>query len=291
MAETDRISGLEVSQALKAPVKAATIANITLSAAQTIDGVSCVAGDRVLVKDQDTGTQDGIYLVQTGSWTRSKDWNGSRDATQNTLVTVKQGTINGNLIFRSAASDDPYVIDTVDPTFVVAEYFTDISGRVTYAFDSSTTTGEDPGNGEFRLNNATIASATVITLSNTTSDTGSPDISDWIATWDDSTNTALRGTVMIAELGAPAIFAVFSIDGALTDGGEYLNLSVAYVGGAGAFTNTSKYVISFARTGNLGATGSTGSTGSQGVQGVQGVTGATGPIGPVGIGLSLALGG
>ena len=53
----------------KAPAKAATTANITLSGAQTIDTVSVVAGDTVLVKDQTNAAQNGIYTVQTGAWT------------------------------------------------------------------------------------------------------------------------------------------------------------------------------------------------------------------------------
>lgn len=61
--------GLDV----KASVKAATTANITLSAPQTIDGVSVVAGDRVLVKNQTAQSANGIYVVAAGSWTRSSD--------------------------------------------------------------------------------------------------------------------------------------------------------------------------------------------------------------------------
>jgi hypothetical protein len=57
----------------KASVVAATTANITLSGAQTIDGISIVAGDRVLVKDQSTASQNGIYLCASGSWTRTTD--------------------------------------------------------------------------------------------------------------------------------------------------------------------------------------------------------------------------
>jgi hypothetical protein len=56
----------------KQPVRAATTANITLSGAQTIDTVSVVAGDRVLVKDQSTQANNGIYIVGT-PWTRSPD--------------------------------------------------------------------------------------------------------------------------------------------------------------------------------------------------------------------------
>jgi hypothetical protein len=61
--------GLDV----KASVVAATTANITLSGAQTIDGVSIVAGDRVLVKNQTAAAQNGIYVAASGAWARSSD--------------------------------------------------------------------------------------------------------------------------------------------------------------------------------------------------------------------------
>lgn len=61
--------GLDV----KGSVKAATTANITLSGAQTIDGVSIVAGDRVLVKNQTAAAQNGIYVAASGAWARSSD--------------------------------------------------------------------------------------------------------------------------------------------------------------------------------------------------------------------------
>lgn len=53
----------------KAPAKAATTTNITLSGPQTIDTVSVVAGDTVLVKNQTNPAQNGIYTVQSGPWT------------------------------------------------------------------------------------------------------------------------------------------------------------------------------------------------------------------------------
>jgi hypothetical protein len=57
----------------KASCVAATTANITLSGAQTIDGVSLTAGDRCLVKNQTAQADNGIYVVATGSWTRATD--------------------------------------------------------------------------------------------------------------------------------------------------------------------------------------------------------------------------
>jgi hypothetical protein len=53
---------------IKVSVRAATMANITLSGTQTIDGVSVVAGDRVLVKNQTSGSQNGIYVAASGAW-------------------------------------------------------------------------------------------------------------------------------------------------------------------------------------------------------------------------------
>ena len=53
----------------KNPVTAATLINITLSGTQTIDGVAVVAGNTVLVKNQTTSSQNGIYQVNAGAWT------------------------------------------------------------------------------------------------------------------------------------------------------------------------------------------------------------------------------
>jgi hypothetical protein len=58
-------------------VTVATTGNITLSGAQTIDGVTLVAGDRVLVKDQSAANQaqNGIYVAASASWSRAGDAN------------------------------------------------------------------------------------------------------------------------------------------------------------------------------------------------------------------------
>lgn len=75
----------------KASVKAATTANIALSGAQTIDGISCVAGDRVLVKDQTTASGNGIYVVAAGAWTRATDMDAWTEI-PGAFVFVEQGT-------------------------------------------------------------------------------------------------------------------------------------------------------------------------------------------------------
>ena len=62
-------AGLDV----KGSCRAATTGPITLSGAQTIDGVSIVAGDRVLVKNQGSSWANGIYVAAAGAWDRSSD--------------------------------------------------------------------------------------------------------------------------------------------------------------------------------------------------------------------------
>jgi len=57
----------------KASVVAGTTANITLSGTQTIDGVVLIAGDRVLVKNQTTTANNGLYLCASGFWSRTTD--------------------------------------------------------------------------------------------------------------------------------------------------------------------------------------------------------------------------
>lgn len=84
-------AGLEV----KTSVRAATTANITLSGAQTIDGVAVVAGDRVLVKNQTTASQNGIYIVAAGAWTRATDADAWAELIS-AFVFVESGTTNAD---------------------------------------------------------------------------------------------------------------------------------------------------------------------------------------------------
>ena len=97
-------SGLDV----KASVRVATTANITLSGTQTIDGVALSVGDRVLVKDQGTATANGIYVVAAGSWSRSPDAdnNPGSEVTSGMFTFVEEGTAN---------SDSGWVLTTNDP--------------------------------------------------------------------------------------------------------------------------------------------------------------------------------
>jgi hypothetical protein len=75
----------------KQPVLCGTTANITLSGLQTIDGVTVVAGNRVLVKNQTTTSQNGIYLASATAWSRAPDAD-TWDELVSALVFVESGS-------------------------------------------------------------------------------------------------------------------------------------------------------------------------------------------------------
>ena len=62
--------GLDVKES----VKCATTGNITLSGLMTVDGIVLLGGERVLVKNQTNANHNGVYLANSGSWTRSDDF-------------------------------------------------------------------------------------------------------------------------------------------------------------------------------------------------------------------------
>lgn len=111
------VQGLDI----KLSVRAATTANITLSGTQTVDGIALSANDRVLVKNQSTGADNGIYLVAAGAWTRAADAAASAQVTTGLFTFVEQGTVNGGI---------GWVLTTANPINLssTALVFTQFSG-------------------------------------------------------------------------------------------------------------------------------------------------------------------
>ena len=92
--------GLDVKQSVRVASTANVVIATGLEAGDTIDGVTLVAGDRVLLKNQTTTSQNGIYVavgVGGGAASRSSDANGTADTGElksGTFVFVEEGTIN-----------------------------------------------------------------------------------------------------------------------------------------------------------------------------------------------------
>lgn len=107
------VDGIASGMDWKASVRAATTANVTLAggAPNTLDGVSLVANDRILVKDQSTGAQNGIYYVSTlgtgsnGTWTRATDADTSAEVTGGMTVWVNEGTTYADTAWTLITND------------------------------------------------------------------------------------------------------------------------------------------------------------------------------------------
>ena len=108
----------------KDSVRAGTTAPITLSGAQTIDTVAVIADDRVLVKDQGTASQNGVYVAATGAWARSSDADINAEVTAGLAVFISEGSANVNQAWI-LTTDDPIIVGTTGLTF------TQISGNIT----------------------------------------------------------------------------------------------------------------------------------------------------------------
>ena len=94
------IEFLSTDSAFKTNVLVATTASITLSSTQLIDGVTVAVGDRVLVKNQSTTAQNGIYILASGAWTRATDADVAGELA-GAIVPVEFGTANGGLVFAT----------------------------------------------------------------------------------------------------------------------------------------------------------------------------------------------
>lgn len=115
----------------KQSCRAATTANITLSGLQTIDGVTLVAGDRVLVKSQSTGSQNGIYVAASGAWSRATDADSGAELSAGALIPVTEGTLNGDILWI-LSTNDPIVIGTTALVFASVGNLTDVGTPGTY---------------------------------------------------------------------------------------------------------------------------------------------------------------
>lgn len=124
------------NKGLKTSVVAATTQNITLTGTQTIDGVSVSISQRVLVKNQTNNTQNGIYVVASGAWTRATDFDSTDDLINGAVVKVTGGTLYTNKKFCLTSSKNS-VIGTDPIQFVQF----DAQGIATVNSVSSVSTG------------------------------------------------------------------------------------------------------------------------------------------------------
>jgi len=151
----DAVAGLRT----RIIAEAATTANIDLTAdlenGDTIDGVTLVTGDRVLVKDQSTASQNGLYTV-VASGTASRDTQfDSIEELSGQMIVVNQGSTNDNKIFLCTTDSDATIgVSNITYTVITPSNV----GTVTSVGVA------DSGSSEFTVANSPITSSGTITL-------------------------------------------------------------------------------------------------------------------------------
>lgn len=88
---------------------------LSLSGLPLIDGVTPVANDLVLVKDQADAKFNGIYVATPGAWSRLTDLEGQSVLVPGMMVSVTKGTVNGDTLFTLLS--DSCIIGTDDILF------------------------------------------------------------------------------------------------------------------------------------------------------------------------------
>lgn len=111
------IQGFDWKQSVRAATTAAGTLSSAFAAGQVIDGVTLATGDRILVKNQTTGSENGIYVVNaTGAPTRSADADASGDLTAGVTVFISEGNTQGNSAW-SITTDDTITLGTTPIVF------------------------------------------------------------------------------------------------------------------------------------------------------------------------------
>ena len=252
------IQGLDVKQS----VKVATVANRTLSeleAGQAVDGYTLVEGDRILIKEQSTASENGIYTVNSsGAPTRAADANVSSEVTAGLFVFVEQG---------STLADTGWVLST-DGTITL--------GTTGLSFVQFSSAGQvTAGDGITRTGNVLSAKlksngGLVIESGNIAVDLGAASITGTLAVGDGGTGaTTLTGYVYGNATGAMTASATIpgsAITGAMDNVtvGATTRASGAFttLAANGAVTMTAGTASTSTGTGTLVVTGGVGVSGA-----------------------------
>lgn len=194
------VQGLDIKEG----ARAASTANLTLSGNQTVDGISLVNGDRILVKNQSAPAENGVYTVDTGTWPRVSDSSTAAEL-NGALVTVKEGSTQANTGWYQY---EEVVSLNVDPVnfnqfFGAGTYAADgqgieLSGS-TFALELDSTTLSKSASGlkvaDLGITNAQIALAAAIALTKLAATTASR------ALVSDGSGFIVPATTTAAEIG------------------------------------------------------------------------------------------
>jgi hypothetical protein len=118
---------------------------------------------------------------------------------------------------------------------------------------SNSTSDADPGGGKIAFNHGTVSSVSILYVDD--ADDASVDISGWVQSWDDVSNSTARGYVKIEKEGTPSTYALFKVSGAVTDASGYTKVPVTHVASNGSFSNEDGVGVHFSASGADGTDG------------------------------------
>lgn len=242
-------------------VRVATTANITIATAlnngDTLDGVTLATSDLVLVKDQSSAAENGIYVVGTTP-ARHSDFD-AYDDHAGAMIAVEEGTANeGTLWFCSANAGGTLGTTAIEFTNILVT--SDIPGPpgsagadgsdpgILLTFDADTA-DSDQGSGKVWFDNATLTSATVMYVSKT--NRAGSDIAAKLARFDDSSNPSPKaeGSLTRTSDDVQLTFAM----GAVTDATGYVKIAISDVAGPSSFTAADALSLQVERVGDAGS--------------------------------------
>lgn len=227
----DRIRYYLASLVWKTPAaKVATTGNITLSGPQTIDGVSVIAGDVVLVWQQTTAHENGIYTVAAGAWTRRADADTGAEL-ESAVISIQAGTLHANKIFLQTSTSI-----TIGVTDIVWEQFGSVtstatpnaslteSGKVQEASDAETIAGTSTGTTGAKL------AVTPERLLNWWNSSAKPEIQEpMMAAFDGMGATLTVGSFVLLHAPRAGTISAWSIH---SQGGGTLTLDIWKIAGS-----------------------------------------------------------
>lgn len=214
------ISVLNTGVYWKEPVRAATTGNLTsLAGLLTVDGVSLVANDRILVKNQTSAELNGIYLVKSGAWTRTTDF-AAGGKLAGARVSVNEGSTNADKMFN-CTNDDPITLGA-DAIVFVESGGTTLSGTL----NRITISG-----GVVDISSSYVGQNTITTLGTITTGT-------WQGSSISTTYTAAKIKGSVTAATGLVVYGTGNADEVATDADfTYLNKAITIKGSRSAGNN------------------------------------------------------
>ena len=196
--------GLDVKESVRVASVAPVAIASALEAGDTIDGVTLAEGDRVLLKDQSTASENGIYVVVAsgaGAASRAPDADTSAKVTTGMFTFVAEGTVNGDNGFV-LTTNDAITLGTTGLTFVqfsgagqvIAGAGLTKSGNTIDVNDDDVTIYVD-GNDDLAVKSSATAGQVLRSLGSGTAEWGAVDLDD---------ADAVTGTLGISNGGTNA---------------------------------------------------------------------------------------